>query len=324
MFPITDPSRAADIRMRRRRAAWLLTGILLVPFLLFSGGHGRSAMSPHRSVTDDLDIDLSSLSIRSGTVPGTQIESVLRRIPILRRLDWMVQGAPLPAGRRDAAAISAVGSSLTVAVACADSIMLVPQTDLSDRVFVSTGNGTPAAGTGLTLTGGPRLTLGGSCGQGGSRLVIQAPAGMPLTVVQAGDGEMRLGEFTGPVRLVQNGRGDAAIDASGPLDVAKSGSGDLSVGRLNGSLHLNQAGSGDVTVNRIEADSVDADLRGSGDLTIGAGHIGQLAAVLHGSGDLSASAEIGNATVRAGEQSDITLPHVTGRLDRSIANDQDE
>ena len=332
MFPITDPHRRDDIRMRRRRAAWLLVGIVAVPVLLFSGReksaavqHGSGAML-HGAATDsdDLNIDLHSLSVRSGSLPGTEIQSIIDRIPFVRRLNWMVQGAPLPAGRRDGAALSAGGTSLTVALPCTSSITLVPKADLSDRVFVSASGGGQNGIAGLTLGGGAGLTLAGACERGRPDLIIQAPPAMKLTLVQEGDTDLRLGSFTGPIVLTQNGSGDAVIDASGPLIVQKAGSGDLAVGRLTGLLHLVQSGSGDTVVSSAEAGMVDAVLRGSGNLTIPNGHIGHLAAVLHGSGDLSVGAEVGSAAVRAGPDNDVTLPHVIGRLDRSVAGDQDE
>ena len=327
MFPITDPSRTDDIRMRRRRAAWLLVGIVAVPLILFSG-RDRSEATQHAAATaahgSGLNIDMGSLIIHGGSIPGTEIQSVLSRIPFVRRLNWTVYGAPLPAGRRDGAALSGNGTSLTVALPCAGSITLVPQTDLSDRVFVSTADGQASGTDGLQLTGSPGLTLGGSCRNGRPDLVIQAPAAMPLTLVQAGDADLRMGSFTGPVRLTQDGSGDAVIDASGPLEVEKSGNGDLSMGHLNGNLHLAQTGSGDTTIHDAQAASVDASMRGSGDFTIPGGHIDHLDAVLRGSGDLSIDAEIGSAAVQSGANNDVKLPHVLGHLDRSTAGETDE
>jgi hypothetical protein len=309
MFPISDPSRADDIRMRRRRAVWLLAGIVLVPAILFSG-HGKQ-----RHDTKHLQINPTG-SIHSDSMAGTQIEAILHRIPLIGGLDWTVEGAPLPAGRRDAAALSAAGSSLVVAVSCARSIALVPQADLSGRVFVSTRNGRPGDAAGLTLTGGAALVLGGECRHGQADLVVQAPASMPLTLVQSGSTDIRLGAFGGPVHLTMTGSGDAAIDAAGSLDIVKNGKGDVSVSRLAGPLRLSSTGSGDVAIAHIQADQVGIVDGGSGDFSISDGHIGHLDATLRGSGDLSITAEIDEASVQALKDNDITLPHVKRRLDR--------
>lgn len=300
MFPISDPSRADDIRMRRRRAAWLLAGIALVPLLLFNG-HRRSL--PGRHDWTDGDADLPSM---------------FSQVPLFGRHNRAVAGAPLPAGRRDATALSATGTSLSVMASCAGPLAVVPQGDLRDRVFVSVAGARPAAATRLALTGGPNLTLTGDCGRGNAGLVIQAPAAMPLTLSQTGASTLRLGAFSGPVRVRQRGSGDTVIDAAGPLDVEKAGAGDLSVGLLRGPLHLSQFGSGDTAVARAETPAIDASLTGSGDLSIPEGHIGRLAAVLRGHSDLSIEAEIGDAAVDATGHSDVRLPHVKGRLDRHV------
>ena len=279
MFPITDFSRAADIRMRRRRAGWLLVGIVLLPFMLFSGP----------------------------TRPGRIYQEVR---------DSDVDSSALPAGRRDGEVLSASGTSLRVTLDCAQSITLVPQPDLTGHVFVSTRDGEHAGMAGLLLTGSSELVLAGKCPQS-SGLVVQLPASMPISMVQVGTTDIRLGAFRGPVHLVQTGSGDVVIDASGPLDIQTSGSGDLSVGHLGGNLHLVGDGSGDLRIAHIQADQVDIHANGSGDVSIQAGHVGNLHAEMHGSGDLSALAAIDTASIQSSDSSDITLPHVKGRLDRS-------
>ena len=277
VFPITDLSRADDIRMRRRRAVWLLAGIMLVPAVAFSGHDERS-----------------SVRHRGGSLQQTA----------------------LPTGRRDDGALSATGTSLLVTLACASSITLVPQPDLTDRVFVSTRHRKNRSDlSGLLLTGGGgELVLAGSCRS--SDLVVQLPASMPISLVQSGDTDIRMGAFSGPVHLVQHGGGDLEIGSAGPLDMERDGSGDVSVGRLSGSLHMTSSGGGVLSIGQIQSDHVDIDATGSGDISIEAGHIGRLDASMHGNGDLSAQAAIDTASVQASPDSDITLPNVKTRLDR--------
>ncbi len=320
MFPITDFSRVTDIRMRRRRAFWLLIGIVLVPTILFSG-HGSRHHRPVHDDVGDLDIDLSRQSIRSDSLPATEMESVLRRIPLIGGLNWTIRGAPLPDGRRDAAALSAAGSSLRVDLPCAGSITLVPQQDRPGRVFVSSRDGRPPGETGVRLSDGPALAVGGTCRPGDLDLVVQAPASMPLTLVQSGSAGFRLGAFSGPVHLIQAGSGDTVIDAAGPLDIEHGGQGDLSIGRLDGPLRLSSAGSGDVAIAHIQADHVQITGMGSGDFSISDGRIDRLDATLRGTGDLSVGAEIGDASVQSSNNSDITLPHVRGHFVHTILDD---
>ena len=321
MFPITDFRRATDIRMRRRRAFWLLVGIVLVPVILFSGRDSRHHDRSAHGGMGDLDIDLSRRSIRSDSLPATEMESVLRRIPLIAGMNWTIRGAPLPDGRRDAAALSATGSSLRIDLPCASSITLVPQQDQPGRVFVSSRDGRPPGETGVRLSAGPALTVGGTCRHGDPDLVVQAPASMPLTLVHSGSADLRLGAFTGPVHLTQSGSGDTVIDAAGPLDIEKRGEGDVSIDHLDGPLHLSSVGSGDIAIAHIRADHVQITGLGSGDFKIADGHIDRLDATLRGSGDLSVGAEIGDASVQSGNNSDITLPHVKGHFAHTILDD---
>ncbi len=315
MFPITDPSRMLDIRMRRRRAFWLLVSLVAVPLLLWHDGHPR-----HPGATG-ADIDPTTRSLRSDGLAAAEIASVLHRIPLVGRLDWTVEGAKLPEGRRDASALSATGSSLQITLACTHSITLVPQQDLSDRVFVSTMTGPSAFRAGLRLVGeGPALQLAESCGHEPADVVVQAPPSMPLTLRRFGDTPVRLGSFTGPVHLVLAGSADTAVDAAGPAVIEKTGSGDVTIGSLNGDAQLSQRGSGDISIRRLRANHVGILASGSGNVMIAAGHVGHLDASLSGSVDLSGQVEIDEASVQASEDCDVSLPHVSNLLDHEASD----
>ena len=321
MFPITDLSRADDIRRRRRRAFWLLVGIVVIPAFLFSGhGSGHHARSTDGGESStDLDVDPSRRSVRSGSLPATdEMEAMLHRIPLIGGLGRTVEGAPLPDLRHDPAALSATGSSLLVSLPCASSITLVPQRDAAGRVSVSTRDARPPGESGVLLTGGAAMVLGGSCRHGRPDLVVQAPASMPLTLVQSGATDIRLGAFSGPVHLTQHGSGDAVIDASGPLDIVKSGEGDVSVDHLDGALQLSASGSGDVAIAHAQASHIQITGNGSGDFSVGEGRVDRLDATLHGSGDLTVEAEVGEASVLSSNESDIKLPHVTGHFSHTV------
>ncbi|WP_428377389.1 GIN domain-containing protein [Lichenicoccus sp.] len=381
MFPITDPSRAADIRMRRRRAVWLLLGTVVVPLVLVSGRSSHSGGQSGES--SDFHIALPSFTISSDD--ANQIHVALQQIPDMARLAWMVQGAPLPDGRRDASALSATGHKLAIDLPCAQSIAVVPKSDLGDRIYASTLDGSPVQEAGLELRGGDqdggRVTLGGTCRHGGTDVVVQASPSTALFLTLNGGTSLRTGGFSGPVRLVQRGGGDAVIDAARGLDVEKSGGGSLVVGHVDDGLHLvlrgggdatingghidhaeisldgdgdlhfgpdahigalslvmhgggdvaishldgsagiEAAGSGDVAIADIGAGDVHLSSAGSGDISIASGSIGRLEAEMRGSGDLAVQAVIGDAHVRAGSASDISLPHVRGRLDRSTSDE---
>lgn len=300
MFPITDPSRADDIRMRRRRAVWLLAGIAACGIL---AARHESARTP--------------ASLGAGTdAAANRADAILQHVPTLGRFGWN-HGAAEGGDRRDSLAMGASGAALSVSLPCAGSVTVASRPTLSGRVLVSSRDGAAPDGLGLRLTSGPTITLSGGCGDGAPDVVVQAPPTMPLNLVQSGGGDMAVGAFTGAVHLRQQGSGDVAISQAGSLDGEMSGSGDLAVTRLDGRLRIVQRGGGDLSVGRIQAPEASVDAEGSGDVSIRSGTIGRLDATIRGSGDLSVEAEIGDATVQAGEGSDITLPRVRGRLERN-------
>ena len=305
MFPITDLSRADDIRMRRRRAVLLLVGVIALPLLLWRQGEHRQ--HPAGRGSDSL--------------PAGGIGAVLRRLPLVGQRDRMAGGAGLPAGRRDAASLSATGAALQITLSCARSINLVPQQDLTGRVFVSTSGGAPAAETGLRLVGsGAPILLTGTCRHEPSDVVVQVPAAMPLTLNRLGDAEVRLGAFTGPVHLVLLGRSDVSVEAAGAAVIDKSGSGDVTIGSLTGDVQLSQRGSGTISIKRLQANQVNIIASGSGDIVLAAGHVGHLAATLRGSVDLSGDVEIDAASMQASGDNDVSLPHVSDRQDRGMSD----
>ena len=280
MFPITDAARAGDIRMRRRRALALLAGVAVL-----GTGLVQAAMS-----SDAADETASSQALSVLVIP---------------------RGAEPSAAPR-----SATGDALVVNLPCAGSVKVMPRSGLSRRVLVSAAGG--AADDGIRLVGGATISLAGGCRGGAPDVTVAAPASMPLTIVQTGHTDLRLGAFSGPVTLTQAGSGDMVIGDAGELTVSMTGGGDLAVGHLHGNLRVNQAGGGDVRVENIQAADVALNMIGGGDAAIAAGHIARLRATLQG-GDLRVGATIGDATIQAGAASDVSLPRVTGHLTRNGA-----
>ncbi len=311
MFPITDPSRAADIRMRRRRAIWLLVGIVVVPLVLVFG------RSSHSGDNGAFHIVLPNFTISSDD--ASQIHMALQQIPGMAKLAWMVEGATLPEGRRDGTALSASGSKLAIDLTCAQSIAVVPKSDLGGRIFASSLDGSPVQEAGLELRGGAqdKVTLGGTCRHGSTDVVVQASPSTALSITLNGGTSLRTGAFSGPVRLVQRGGGDAVIDAAGGLDVEKDGGGDLVVGSVGvvgqagQSLHLVQRGSGDATIKAGNIDHADISIEGNGDVHFGPdAHLGGLSLVMRGGGDVAVSHLDGSANIQATGSGDVAIARI--------------
>ena len=319
MFPITDPTRAADIRMRRRRAIGLLTGIVVLPIVLVSG-----RANP----------DASHLgSILSGFLTGDQAENVetaLRQAASVAVASWVREGAALPEGRRDGMALAATGTSLAISLPCAGSIAVVPGADLGRRIYVSLLDGGSAQAAGLELHGGDvrgggEVALGGGCRHRGADLVVQAAPDTALTVTLTGGTSLRTGAFTGPVRLIQRGGGDVVIDAAGGLEAERSGGGDLVVGHLQQNLHLVQRGGGDTSIRAGSIGHADLELEGKGDLNVGPeARIGGLSLVMRGSGDVTIAHLDGSADIQATGSGDVAIAQAEARdVDISSAGSGD-
>ncbi len=284
MFPITDAARTDDIRMRRRRAVALLAGIVVGGAWLLSGSGGTAPRETAPTPT-----------AAGRTDPG---QSDTDASPA-----WH----------------SATGAALMVNLPCGGSITVMPKAGLSGRVLVSTPEEAPqeeAPDNAVRLTSGDTIALSGDCDGGAPDVTVQAPASMPLTIVQTGGTDLRLGAFAGPVTIIQSGGGDMVVGGAGALKVTMTGGGDLSADHLHGDLNLRQIGGGDVRITDIQAADVELSTTGSGDVAIVSGNIGRLRAALRGTGDLSVGAVVDDAVVQAGAGSDISLPHVTGRLIR--------
>ena len=301
MFPITDPSRADDIRMRRRRAVMLLAGIVVLPIVLVSGRADPGASHAGWMLS----------GLFTGDRAG-HVEAALRQAASVALASWVKEGTALPEGRRDGLALAATGNSLAINLPCAGSIAVVPAADLGRRIYVSLLDGGSAQSAGLELHGGDarggEAALGGGCRQRGADLVVQAAPDTALTVTLAGGTGLRTGAFSGPIRLVQRGGGDVVIDAAGGLEAERSGGGDLVVGRLTQTLHLVQRGSGDTIVKAGSIGHADLELEGSGDMHFGPeARIGGLSLVMRGGGGVDIAHLDGAADIQSTGSGDVAV-----------------
>lgn len=363
LFPIHDYARADDIRMRRRRAAFLIIGIVAAPWILFSSPAHRET-GHHRGLDSlNLTIDKSLFDLRLS--PHTSDETLPRPAP----------GEPI---RR----FSIEGDTLSVDLSCAGTVTLLPATNLGGEATLSVRHGQDEMLQAVTTEGG-MVSQKGFCGsRGDADFILQFDPGRSLRIVQHGDVDIRGGRFTGPVAIDGSGSGslflasvgslvdqqrasgdvvigeisgglDAQLSGSGDLQIkrghvstmsatiAGSGdlstgdativnaqaeltrSGDLTMGMVAGHLDASTLGSGDITIASVTADTVRLVGSGSGDIAIHAGTIGKLTAVRRGSGDLTIQAVIGSGTSSHHGSGDVSMPHITGNLVRTGGDDED-
>ena len=327
LFEIHDLSRAGDIRMRRRRAAMLLAGIVVVPWVLLqddgqvhrhrSGRAERLApipAGPSRSlVASELAVDLpcaSSVTIR----PAPELAG---RIIVSVRSG---QEASLQA-------LDMQGGILREPSGCSEGDFNLQAPPTMPLRVVQSGSADLHVGR---FSGPVTVEATGS----GDVVVEQAGA---FTDQQESAADVSVGEVTGDVVVVLAGSGDlhigsgragsltATLRASGDL-IAGGGTrfsdvnamladtGDLTLGEVTGHLDARTSGSGDIAIGLAELDTARLIGLDSGDILIRAGRIGTLTADRQGSGDLTVRAEIDAARVDHSGSGDVTLPHVTRLL----------
>jgi hypothetical protein len=253
------------------------------------------------------------------------------RIPLIAAL-------LLAAGAAYAETREVTGATLIFTNSDSTDVTIATDPSLAGRVRISGGenlNCLSAVGT----PGGAAIDTR-DCGD--ASLHIDVPSGMPLTLTQAADGTLTVGDTDAPVILALNGSGDVHMGRTGPFILTQHGSGDLSLDDVTGSamldmtgsgdvrmksldgvLNIKHRGSGDVAIGRINASFVGIDSSGSGDKLLGGGHIDNLQVRMTGDGDLAVAAEVRNATVNASGGGDVKLGKVTGSLSRDASGGSD-
>ncbi len=331
-FPITDPAREADIRMRRRRAAMLLTGIVFALWSWSGGGAGWQARGHHADIAAPLPT----------VPPPPAAASALHEIAAQRlRIDLPCAGsvtiladpafqgrAAVDAGRGGHPGLALRDGSISQSGACDDDGALV----------VRTGPATPLT---LIQSGDNALHAGSfdapvTVESSGSGSVTIDSSG-PLTVRQRGSGDVKVGTVNGPLTALLQGSGaltvgagvvpslDATSSDSGDLTldgvrlgggkVVLDGSGDFSAGTVAGTFQATSSGSGDVAIDTADSDRLTLIGQGSGDILVRHGRIRMLQAVIAGSGDLTVGASVEAGTLGHHGSGDIAVPKTVLRTD---------
>ncbi len=297
MFPIHDGARADDIRMRRRRAAYLLGGIVLAGWMLSQQDSSGQAQGHHHDV---------EVAIDQPPVPPIPPIPPIPRIPSIPAITgFPATGRPLPAG--DTPSRSIETGSLFVGLSCADSVTLLPDPDLHGRVIVSTRPGQDAALRGVSLDGG---AVTDSCSGEPGDVVLRLPPAMPLRIQQTDAVDIRGGRFTGPVTIEGTGSGTVTLDGTGPLTVRQRSAGDVSVAEVDGPVDAGLHGSGDLRIGGGAITRLSAVVTSSGDLSLGRATIGPTRLVLHGEGDVSANRIEGPVDLQAAGSGDVRIASV--------------
>lgn len=289
-FPITDPAREDDIRMRRRRALLLVACIVFVPWMLFGRTHDRI-----RIAAPDLGgihIHIPSLTIPTAPLPRPDA------------------GVPKGTIRAD---------TLRIDLPCAASVTVLSDGTRPGEATISVRHGERAALDALRLADGSISQRTACAGEPGNFIVRVAPV-TPLTLVQSGDVDIHGGSFTAPVTIESSGSGDVALQSTGPLTIRQTASGTVSVHTVSGPVSAVLQGSGDLDVAYGSIDALTAESDGSGDLLFGHAILGSgaIAVTLHGSGSFSADAITGPLDASSTSSGDIRIGSLTAahaRLD---------
>lgn len=280
IFAITDPSRMADIRMRRRRAVFLLAAIVLIPCWWFSGDdRSDSSRHQHRSDSNGINIDIDDSQIESAVSQAMgSLASILGQLKLADHA--RIRGAAPPSGLGPQ---TVAAGALSISGSCDGKLTIMPQAGLSGQVRIYARHALP------NLSGGEgrTLNLNPCSGNSDQDVYLSVPAGMKLMVNSSGDGELVIGGMDGDVSVTRGGDGKLTItsarhlrleltsdgDASvaivdGDAVINRSGSGSLTIGDSRGDLRINASGDGDISLGVVAATTV-LSQRGSGDVKIG-------------------------------------------------------
>jgi len=315
LFPIQDLSRADDIRMRRRRAVYLLGGIVLAGWMLTHGdpkARPDGTRKSHSHFTLGYSDAEDGPSVNTDAAPATEIQAIINQIPLVNQWHWSVTGAGLPEAPVDGLSRSLSASALTVEFACAGSVTIRTQPGLGDRIVVSVPHDEGAALTALSIEGGAVRQAGGCSGRSrDGNFTIAAAPGIPLSIIARGGADIRAGRFTGAVSVESDGSGDVTLDAAGTLKAVLRASGNLMVGEiLGGAVETDGNGEGDVMINGGRIAVLRATSRGASDLSLGKAQIGIAQLAVYGSGDIRAHEVTGPLDITARGSGDIAIDRV--------------
>ncbi len=298
-FPITDPAREDDIRMRRRRAAMLLACIVFLPWIAFGGQSERNASRHDHG---------SGLVVGIETSDAQRIAAAIGAAFGDRASAGRAQSA-LAQPAADAPQRAIVAHALRIDLPCAASVTILSDPAYDGRAVVYAAKDDAQALDTLSLGDGT-IAQDRTCGADADLIVRTGPA-TPLTLVQSGSNDLHAGGFDAPVTVESDGSGDVVVDRSGPLTVRQHASGDVSVGTVAGPITAMLLGSGDLTVHEGEAPVLDATSAASGDVVLGRTRIGGGKVTLEGSGDFSAEAVNGSFQALTVASGDVSIGTAT-------------
>lgn len=138
-----------------------------------------------------------------------------------------------------------------------------------------------------------------------------------LSFANAGCGDWTIANVKGPLTVRQAGSGDLRAGSSSSADVRIAGSGDVGVGPVAGGLTADVAGSGDVHAPSINGD-LKVHVAGSGDVRIDNGRARAMQVSVAGSGDVSFGGTADSLEARVMGSGDVSAGHVTGSLRKSV------
>lgn len=299
LFPIHDLAREADVRMRRRRAVLLLAGIAVVAWVLVDDKDHRSH---YRTDDDPISFSMPPISPIPAIPP-------MPAMPAMPSMDGMHVHIPaLPRIGADGPMRRFQASGVTIDIACASSITLLPGPGLGDQLILSVHRGQEGALEQTDISNGVVSHLSGC--DNDADFTLQAAPEQTLRIVQHGSVDIHGGRFVGPVTIDSTGSGSVALESTGPLEVHQAG-GDVTIGEVTASLTATLNGSGDLRIARGHLSTLSATLNGSGDLSMQASVAGETHLTLNASGAVTAGRLDGIIQARTSGSGDITLAAVT-------------
>lgn len=304
IFPINDPAREDDIRVRRRRAGLLLAGIVIVPWVLFH--HDHHDAGHHVIVSTD-----NVVSIDGDDVPRGGLSGVLTNLPMLGRLRWSITGDALPQPSPGAPIRSFSADRLTVDLTCASSVTLLPKQDLGDEVTVSVRPDQRSAMQALTVKDGVVEQQEACSDDQKADFILQLAPGKALTIEQEGDVDIRGGRFSGTVKIEASGSGDVTLEGTGSLIDNQHASGDVAIGEVSGNVVSTLLGSGGLKVDGGDVAHLSIESRESGDVSMGQTVLNDSIIRLNGSGGFTADRVVGRLDARTLASGDITIASVS-------------
>lgn len=138
-----------------------------------------------------------------------------------------------------------------------------------------------------------------------------------LTLSNAGCGDWTVANVRGPLTVNEAGSGDVRAGASGGLTVHSAGSGDVSARSVAGPMEASIAGSGDVIVARLTG-ALEVSIAGSGSVQIANGEVSTMTVHIAGSGGVDVAGTARSLDASIAGSGDVRVGQVLGPVSRHI------